>query len=114
MNHTTGKWSFEQAGVEMVIPIYKLYEFLLDLPIIEYLLYFKKCYTHKDGTPCSSKYAIDECACQLPPNSQDLVGPNDSFAQVMGDARNDKSADDGTRFHLKRFLIEYFKSNKPC
>ncbi|KAI5677208.1 hypothetical protein M9H77_08158 [Catharanthus roseus] len=44
---------------------------------------FKKCYTHK-------MTAMDECASQLLCNSQYPVAPNDSFAQVMGDERNDR------------------------
>ncbi|KAI5677532.1 hypothetical protein M9H77_08482 [Catharanthus roseus] len=32
--------------------------------------------------------AIIECANKLPPNSQDHVAVNDSFAQVIGDERN--------------------------
>nr|XP_027124175.1 uncharacterized protein LOC113740858 [Coffea arabica] len=80
MNHTTGKKSFAHLRNHLVKQ--------LGRPPTRVEM-FNKFYTHADRTPSSTIVAenlekMNELKNQLPSESQDPVGRNDIFAQVVG------------------------------
>nr|XP_027062793.1 uncharacterized protein LOC113689170 [Coffea arabica] len=80
MNHTTGKKSFAHLRNHLAKQ--------LGRPPTRVEM-FNKFYTHADGTPSSTIVAenlekMNELKNQLPSESQDPVGRNDIFAQVVG------------------------------
>nr|XP_027096133.1 uncharacterized protein LOC113716030 [Coffea arabica] len=80
MNHTTGKKSFAHLRNHLAKQLRR--------PPTRVEM-FNKFYTHADGTPSSTMVAenlekMNELKNQLPSESQDPVGRNDIFAQVVG------------------------------